>query len=198
MPSSRTTAQPEQVHLHIKKTATASNATPRARCRNCTANGKLGVDSRWICDTCPKQPGLCSKECFRQWHNGFEILLATRPLRPESAPEQPQEPEEEALEPQEGVEVIKQLASELLSAADWARRQERLHTLTIKPPTQKKQDPKLACIECRFHGRKRRDRRTICKVCTPQRGFCSIECLQEHHKREGIFQSSSQDNQRES
>ena len=55
MSSSSTTAQPEELHLHIKKPATATNATPKARCRNCTAHGKPGVDSRWICDTCPKQ-----------------------------------------------------------------------------------------------------------------------------------------------
>ena len=157
MASSRNNAQPEQVHLHVQKAATATNTAPKARCRNCTDNGRPGKDSRWICDTCPKQPGLCSKECFREWHSGYEILLAARPLRPESAPEQPEELPVEPLEPQEGVEVIKQLAKELLSADKWARRQERLHTLIIKPPTKKKQDPRLACVECRFHGRKRKD-----------------------------------------
>ena len=107
-------------------------------------------------------------------------------MRPESAPEQP---DELPVEPEEGVEVIQQLDEELLSADEWSKRQERLHRLISKPPTKKKQDPRLACVNCRFHGRKRKDSRTICKVCNPQRGFCTIECLQDHHHREGIFQA---------
>ena len=121
--------------------------------------------------------------------------MAARPLRTESASEEAQE-QQQVQEPQESPEVIEQRPNQLLSAADWARRQERLHILTIKPPTKKKNDLKLACIECRVQGR-RVECRTICQECIPQHGFCSMVCLQEHHRREKIFQSS-QDNQRES
>ena len=124
MSASSTTVHPEELHLHIKKPATATDRTPQARCRNCTDHGKPGVDTRWICGQCTNRPGLCSRQCFEEWHieMGFEILSAARRVRTESAPAEPLAEPQEAREPQEAPEVIQELASELLSAADWARR----------------------------------------------------------------------------
>ena len=188
------------LHLHIEKPATATDDHPKARCRVCTMNGKKKV-SRWVCSGCPNMPGLCCQACFKAFHPSFEILLAARPLTARSAPELP-EPNEEPVEGpsqhQDG-----QAAPELLSADDWSQRAQRQHVLIIKPPTAKKQDPKLKCTECIFQGRGRKDRRTICQIC--RKGFCCRECLVSHHTREKIFEApapptgtDSQDNSQDS
>ena len=172
------------LHLHIEKPATATDDHPKARCRVCTMNGKKKV-SRWVCSACPDMPGLCCQACFKAFHPSFEILLAARPITARSAPELPEtneEPVEGPSEHQDG-----QAAPELLSADDWNRRVQSQHVLIIKPPTKKKQDPKLKCTECIFQGRGRKDRRTICQVC--RKGFCCRECLVSHHTREKIFQA---------
>ena len=169
MSAESTTVHPEELHLHINKPATPMDSTPQACCQNCTAHGKRGVDTRWICGQCTNRPGLCSRQCFEEWHieKGFEILSAARRVRTESAPAHPEPQEARVHQPQ----VIHELARELLSAADWVRRQEREHILCIKPPTKKKKDPKLACIECRAQSRGRVERRTIFQQCKPQRVF---------------------------
>ena len=174
------------LHLHIEKPATATDDHPKARCRVCTMNGKKKV-SRWVCSACPDMPGLCCQACFKAFHPSFEILLAARPITARSAPELPEtneEPVEGPSEHQDG-----QAAPELLSADDWNRRVQSQHVLIIKPPTKKKQDPKLKCTECIFQGRGRKDRRTICQVC--RKGFCCRECLVSHHTREKIFEAPS-------
>ena len=131
------------LHLHIEKPPTANDQHPKARCRMCTMNGKK-VTSRWVCSGCPQQPGLCSQACFKAWHPGHEILLAARPLSAPSAPDRP----EENQEPGEGTsQQPDEQAPELLSAADWSLRAQRQHILIIKPPTAKKRDPKLKCVE---------------------------------------------------
>ena len=188
MASASINVQSEELHLHVKKPATAMDSGPQARCRMCTANGKSKKDTRWICDKCPKTTGLCSRQCFDSWHtnHGFEVLSAARRVTIESAPVEPV---------QGGPQVIQEHDRELLSAADWAQKQEQMHTLCIKPPTKKRKDPYLQCRECKP---KRVERRTICKACKPQMGFCSIECLRKHHFREGIFTSSSQVDDQES
>ena len=144
-----------------------------------------------MCDKCPEGPGLCSKPCFKEWHSGFEILLAARPLQSESAPSSPeqdqvQEALPDELQLQDPLEVPEERPNELLSAAEWARRQESRHYLIIKPPTRKSLNPKLKCKECTRRGA-RKERRTICNGCTPHVGFCSMECLRAHHFRENIF-----------
>ena len=101
----------------------------------CTINGKKKVNSRWVCSGCPQQPGLCSKECFKLYHPGYEILIAARPLNTTSAPDQPQQNQEPAQGPSQQPD---EEAPVLYSAADWTLRVERLHILIIKPPTLKK------------------------------------------------------------
>ena len=196
MASASINIQPEDLHLHVKKPATATDSGPQARCRMCTANGNPRVDTRWICEQCPKKPGLCSRVCFDIWHtnHGFEVLSAARRVIIESAPAEPVHAGPQVAGVHQPT-VIQEHDRELLSAADWAQKQEQMHTLCIKPPTKKRRDPYLACIECKPN---RVERRTICTACKPQRGFCSIECLRKHHFREGIFTSSSQVDHQES
>ena len=79
----------EELHLHIKRPATSTNPNPTARCRICRRKG-LTKSSYWICSQCPERPGLCSKRCFQDYHVGYEILLAARPLRTDTAPNDPQ------------------------------------------------------------------------------------------------------------
>ena len=196
MASASTTVHHEEIHLHIKKPGTPKDKYPQARCRNCTEQGRTGVDTRWIYGQCPQCPGLCSKACFDSYHRRqcFEILSAARRLQSDSAPEQPRSPEGQAHQSAVIEDVPPVIEEQLLSAEDWQRRLECEHTLATKPPTKRKKAPKLACLECRYKNGTRVDRRTICSSC--QTVFCGYACLKEHHLRKGIFMPSSQDDQR--
>ena len=182
MASANTTVLREEIHLLIKKpesnssTSSTSKRYPTARCRPCTSKGKQGVNTRWICDTCGI--GLCSRSCFESFHSdqGFEILSAARKVNIQGAPDQPQEP----LVHQSPV-LHEVSTREQPGFAAWRLRAEGIHTLCIKPPTEKKPAPTLACSECRYQDDKRVERRTICKQC--RKGFCSINCLRKNHFR---------------
>ena len=173
-----------ELHLHVKKSGKPSNPYPTSRCRNCTRQGKPGVTTRYVCDSCPQTPGLCSKACFISFHQGFETLLAARKIHTETAPENPPEPEPEpaAEAVSQPSTVIEAVSSRELPGVDACRRRlEDMHTLIYKPATDKKPKPTLACAECRYKDNIRRERRTICCKC--QIGFCSNTCLQNHHHR---------------
>ena len=184
----------EELHLHIKRPATSTNPNPTARCRICRRKG-LTKSSYWICSQCPERPGLCSKRCFQDYHVGYEILLAARPLRTDTAPNDPQADQRVVQEHPGSSHSGDQLGEdgcggdpEKLSADEWRKIQEREHVLMDKPPTKRKEKPRLACVECKYNNRRRNDVRTICSVCEPQRGLCSEKCLKENHYRTRVFQ----------
>ena len=184
----------EELHLHIKRPATSTNPKPTARCRVCKRKG-LTKTSYWICSQCPERPGLCSKRCFQDYHVGYEILLAARPLRTDTAPNDPQADQRVVQEHPGSSHSGDQLGEdgcggdpEKLSADEWRKIQEREHVLMDKPPTKRKEKPRLACVECKYNNRRRNDVRTICSVCEPQRGLCSEKCLKENHIRTRVFQ----------
>ena len=188
------TANIEELHLHIKRPATSTNPKPTARCRVCKRQGLTKI-SYWICSQCPERPGLCSKRCFQDYHVGYEILLAARPLRTDTAPNDPQADQGVVQEHPGSSHSGDQLGEEgcdgdpeKLSADEWRKIQEREHVLMDKPPTKRKEKPRLACVECKYNNRKRNDVRTICSVCEPQRGLCSEKCLKENHIRTRVFQ----------
>ena len=184
----------EELHLHIKRPATSTNPKPTARCRVCKRQGLTKI-SYWICSQCPERPGLCSKRCFQDYHVGYEILLAARPLRTDTAPNDPQADQRVVQEHPGSSHSGDQLGEdgcggdpEKLSADEWRKIQEREHVLMDKPPTKRKEKPRLACVECKYNNRRRNDVRTICSVCEPQRGLCSEKCLKENHYRTRVFQ----------
>ena len=116
----------DSLHLHIRKPATSTNPKPQARCQNCRRKGFQRL-SYWICSQCHKQPGLCSRTCFEEYHRpGYEILLAARPLTTDPAP---QEPSQEQFVP-EIPEIIQVTDTNKLSAVEWQNLQERQHELT--------------------------------------------------------------------
>ena len=121
MASASINVQPEELHLHVKKPATAMDSGPQARCRMCTANGKPRVDTRWICEQCPKSPGLCSRECFDTWHtnHGFEVLSASRRVTIQSGSAKPVHAGQQVARIHQPT-VIQEHDREMLSAADWA------------------------------------------------------------------------------
>ena len=53
------------------------NATP-VRCANCTRRRQAQRRTKKVCRQCPRSPGLCSAECFNEFHMalGFELLPA--------------------------------------------------------------------------------------------------------------------------
>ena len=184
----------EELHLHIKRPATSTNPKPTARCRVCKRQGLTKI-SYWICSQCPERPGLCSKRCFQDYHVGYEILLAARPLRTDTAPNDPQADQRVVQEHPGSSHSGDQLGEDgcggdpdKLSADEWRKIQEREHVLMDKPPTKRKEKPRLACVECKYNNRRRNDVRTICSVCEPQRGLCSEKCLKENHIRTRVFQ----------
>ena len=181
-----------ELHLHVKKSGKPSNPYPTSRCRNCTRQGKPGVTTRYVCDSCPQTPGLCSKACFTSFHQGFETMLAARKIHTETAPETPPEPEPASDAVSQPSTVIEAVSSRELPGVDACRRRlEDMHTLIYKPATEKKPKPTLACAECRYKDKNvRKERRTICCKC--HTGFCSKTCLQSHHLRLGIFLPPSQ------
>ena len=184
----------EELHLPIKRPATSTNPKPTARCRVCKRQGLTKI-SYWICSQCPERPGLCSKRCFQDYHVGYEILLAARPLRTDTAPNDPEADQRVVQEHPGSSHSGDQLGEEgcdgdpeKLSADEWRKIQEREHVLMDKPPTKRKEKPRLACVECKYNNRRRNDVRTICSVCEPQRGLCSEKCLKENHYRTRVFQ----------
>ena len=168
MASANTTVLREELHLHIKKPSSTSDRYSTACCRYCTKQGIHGVNTRWICDTCPQKPGLCSRTCFDSFHRnqGFEILSAARKVNIQGAPDQPQESLVYQSPVLHEVSTIEDPAF-----AAWRQRVESIHTLCKKPETEKKKNPTIECCECRYKDDKRIERRTICKAC--KTGFCS-------------------------
>ena len=56
------------VHLRTDKPPTASVQRPYVRCGQCNVEGRGRKDTRTICATCLRKPGLCSDRCFINWH----------------------------------------------------------------------------------------------------------------------------------
>ena len=81
----------DELHVLIKKPETLKDKYPYARCRNCSFNGRPGVDTRWICQQCPEHPGICSKTCFEQYHaqRGYHVFIAAKQVIHDSPPTHP-------------------------------------------------------------------------------------------------------------
>ena len=194
-----------ELHELIKKPETLKDRYPYARCRNCTFNGRPGVDTRWICKQCPSCPGLCSRMCFEQFHaqHGFYVFIAakrstfeTPPTHPrsEASPSHPSQPEQVSARESTPTQPLaqespEQSSRELLPASTWQKRQEAEHYLINKPPTQRKKAPTIKCAECYRLHRNRVERRTICHSC--RKGFCSVSCMRSNHLWSGIFKNTN-------
>ncbi|CAL4242968.1 unnamed protein product, partial [Meganyctiphanes norvegica] len=57
-----------------------------------------------------------------------------------------------------------------------------IHQLSIKPPTDKKNKPRVRCREC-FLKDIRKETRKICKACKDDPGLCSPACFEAFHAR---------------
>ena len=61
------------VHQRVKKPPTAKKMHPQAKCVQCTRSGKPRKDTRFICNLCPNQRGMCSTECFEIFHRSLRL-----------------------------------------------------------------------------------------------------------------------------
>ena len=66
-------SQPEDLlrvtghHFPQKVAPTGAKALPQKRCKVCCRKG-VRRESRYTCDSCPSQPGLCVEPCFKTYH----------------------------------------------------------------------------------------------------------------------------------
>jgi hypothetical protein len=75
----RTNVKDDSVRLiqrHFPDTNPPSRPNPRRtsmrRCRVCYAKG-IRKETKYCCNECPSQPGLCAAPCFRIWHTLLEL-----------------------------------------------------------------------------------------------------------------------------
>ena len=83
--------QVAMVHMRVKKPPTAKKNHPQAKCVQCTRSGKR-KDTRFICNLCPNQRGMCSTECFEIFHlslrqPGLQFAQAAPPRDVQVAPQ---------------------------------------------------------------------------------------------------------------
>ena len=83
--------QVAMVHLRVKNPPTAKKLHPQAKCVQCRRSGKRRKDTTYICNLCPRQPGLCSTGCFEIFHTsiiqpGPQLDQAAPPRVAQAAP----------------------------------------------------------------------------------------------------------------
>ena len=177
------------LHISILKPATLTDSTPQARCQQCTADKAKRKDTRFVCNSCTGQPGLCSDRCFQKWHGdrGMVRVSAAKRIAPRSRPAipqaQPVNPDQS--QPQQPIDEPEIPCSSGQNQPPQPRTSG--HVLVKIPQIGKKTYRQLKCAEC-LHRGERKDRRSMCLLC--KKGFCDINCLQEYHIRLGFFDNN--------
>ena len=64
------------LHLLSQKPPTLCNPRPYVACRQCRAEGRASKTTRNICAICPGNPGLCSTQCFINYHQALGLVPA--------------------------------------------------------------------------------------------------------------------------
>ena len=64
----------------IRKPPTAKKQKPQAKCRQCYFRDKKRKDTVYICGECPDRPGLCSHNCFNEYHTRLDINVVVTPV----------------------------------------------------------------------------------------------------------------------
>ena len=104
-----------------------SHHATKVRCRNCTQ--RRGVQTRCfqVCRQCEITPGLCSDECFNQYHMalGFQMIAA----------------------------AVKKPGGN--TQYDISR-DPSVHYVVNKPPTERNPKPRGKCFLCKLDGKKER------------------------------------------
>ena len=177
------------LHISILKPATLTDSTPQARCQQCTADKAKRKDTRFVCNSCTGQPGLCSDRCFQKWHGdrGMVRVSAAKRIAPRSRPAipqaQPVNPDQS--QPQQPIDEPEIPCSPGQNQPPQPRTSG--HVLVKIPQTGRKTYRQLKCAEC-LHRGERKDRRSMCLLC--KKGFCDINCLQDYHIRLGFFDNN--------
>ena len=150
------------VHIRTDKPPTASVQRPKVRCGQCSVEGRARKDTRTICATCPRKPGLCSDGCFINWHRA-QIRLVPAFFETGQLPGQDREGEEGV---EQQPEHVPDLRAELISV----------------PPTAAKKYAQKRCGNCSTPQR-RKSCRHMCSLC--KKGFCNSDCMASYHDRVG-------------
>ena len=63
------------IHMWEELSINSKRFSTGVRCKNCLRE-HMRKECRWVCNTCPNRPGLCSQSCFDRWHSsdGFEAV----------------------------------------------------------------------------------------------------------------------------
>ena len=73
------------LHILSTKPPTPANRWPTVACRQCRAERQVRKLTRTICAICPVKPGLCSQQCFINYHRALGLVPAFVPTEPVQA-----------------------------------------------------------------------------------------------------------------